>query len=104
MAKIANVKDWLLEAEQITDERITAIVIGPHGHYDRAPHPQQNKVLSRKKGLAILDETFKNHGVAGCYAIIAWSKTWVYYLREYDGRVALTWHPRHPTNYEAEFN
>jgi len=107
---MGNIKVWLEDAERRTGERIEAIVVGMHYNdpdkysSTRSPKPNENKVLSREDGLAILDQDYDNgYGGADCYPMYAWTKSFVYFINEYDGATALGSVPRAPIDCKPEF-
>lgn len=103
---MANIKNWLLEAELESGEVIEAIVVGKHdGSPWRAPaNPEENVVLDRAAGLEKLDQEYNNgFGSPCCYPMYAWTPTRVYLIHEYDGSTGPVWVPRSPVDIEPEF-
>lgn len=105
---MANIREWLEEAEAFYGERIEAIVVGVH--YDRRygaddkPHADENVVLSREDGLKKLDQEYENDfGGADCYPMFAWTASRVFMIHEYDGATGPTYVPRNPVPCEPEF-
>ena len=104
---MANIKDWLLDAEKSSGESIEAIVVGKH---DRAGWradalPDENIILSRDVGLAKLDQNYDNgYGGADCFPMYAWTKSFVYFIGEYDGATGLSEVPRNPIACEPKFS
>lgn len=91
-----NIKHWLVAAEKQYGEKIDTIVIGRH--YNKPDSTRKPELLTRRNGLFILDETFDDgFGGADCYPILAWSKSRVFFIAEYDGATHLTSVPRNPT-------
>jgi len=102
---MANLKQWLEEAEAEFGEPIEAIVVGKH--YDRsygAALPDENVILSREDRLRKVDQGFDcGYGGADCFPLYAWTASRVFFVHEYDGATRLTWAPRHPVKIEPEF-
>ena len=104
---MANIKDWLLEAEKFYNEKIEAIVVGKHDKsaLKAAPQADENIVLSREDGLLKLDQEYSNsYGGADCYPMYAWTKSRVFFIAEYDGATGPSWAPRNPMNLEPCFS
>jgi hypothetical protein len=103
---MANIKDWLLEAETRTGEQIEAIVVGEHDNagWDTPAAADENVLLSREAGLAKLDQEYDNgYGGADCFPMFAWTKSRVYFITEYDGSTGLASLPRNPVACEPGF-
>jgi hypothetical protein len=95
---MANIKDWLLEAEAEAGETIEAIVVGKHDDapWDEEPRDDENVVLTREAGLAKLDQEYNNgYGGADCFPMYAWMPSRIYFIGEYDGATGPNWVPRH---------
>lgn len=108
---MANIKEWLVAAEQEAGETIEAIVVGEHDDDkwstsgDRRPEHQRNVILSRADGLALLDEEYDSgYGGADCFPMYAWSASWVWFIGEYDGATGLASVPRNPVSCEPQFS
>ncbi len=103
----ANLRVWLEEAESRFRQRIEAIVVGVHASRlaTAAPEPDENVVLTREQGLAKLDADFASgHGVLDCFPVYAWTKSWVFFVHEYDGATKLAWVPRNPVACTPKFS
>ncbi|UYO50352.1 hypothetical protein KQX64_07195 [Rhodopseudomonas palustris] len=93
MMRTENVARWLEAAERQVAEPIEAIAIGAGG------------AVTRSEGLAALDHDFSNDfGETGCQPIYAWSKSFVFFVAEYEGAVQLRWVPRSPSAGAPEFD
>lgn len=108
---MANIRKWLEEAERESGEQIEAIVVGQHDKApdrwsrDRIKPVDEGVILSREVGLAKLDEEYDNgYGGADCYPMYAWTKSWVYFIGEYDGATGPNRVPRNPINCEPQFS
>lgn len=103
---MANLKEWLEEAESFYGERVEAMVVGAHydRSYDDKALPDEHIVLSREDGLSKIDEEFDNgYGGADCFPFYAWTKTRVFFVHEYDGATGLNWAPRSPMAVQPSF-
>jgi hypothetical protein len=103
---MANIKTWLLEAEQEFGEEIEAIVVGKHYNmrWSEPAAADENVILNREAGLAKLDQEY-DHGFGGayCYPMYAWTKSRVFWMEEYDGATGPSWTWRNPTATEPKF-
>lgn len=108
---MGNIAEWLKEAEASTGETIEAIVVGQH---DKDPDRYSSKrvkpadedvVLSREAGLTKLDQEYDSgYGGADCFPMYAWTKSWVYFIGEYDGATGLNAVPRNPSECSPQFS
>lgn len=101
-----NLRKALEEAERDSGETIEAIVVGQHdrARFDESPLADENVLLSREDGLAKLDQDYDNgYGGADCFPFLAWTKSYVYFVSEYDGATGLSAVPRHPLAVEPRF-
>lgn len=108
MSDLDNIKRYLEDAEKQSGETIEAIVVGVHDDRrwdEKDPLPDENVILSREAGMAKLDEEYDSgYGGADCYPMYAWSKSWVFFIHEYDGATSLASVPRHPIATKPEFS
>lgn len=103
---MANIKTWLVEAEQQYGEPILAIVVGRHDDllWGTPLAPDEGVVLDRDAGLQKLDQNYDNsYGGADCFPCYAWTESRVFMIHEYDGSTGPVWVPRHPVAIEPEF-
>jgi len=108
---MANIKTWLLQAEQKSGEPIEAIVVGTHDddtymHNGEQPRhaAQLNRLLTREEGLDILDKEYDNgYGGPDCFPMYAWTRSRIYLIHEYDGATGPRWLPRNPVDCEPKF-
>lgn len=104
---MANLKEWLLGAEDEFGKSIEAIVVGKHDNkgYREPAMADENIVLSRDAGLAKVDQEFDNgYGGADCFPLYAWTASRVFFVAEYDGATGLNWAPRNPMAITPEFS
>lgn len=105
---MANLKDWILG--EANGEKIEAVVIGEMGWGDYSKEEIQqydkqvrNKVLTWKKAAPMIDYEFDSgYGAPGCNAIVAWTKTKVISVSQYDGATGTFTIPRHPIDFVPE--
>lgn len=92
------IKQWIEEAERQNGETVQAFVVGPPDYtiYRNPPTSDENIILTREDGLAKLGQGF--------VPMYAWTKSWIYFLMEYDGVLSPHRIPRNPVNCEPEFN
>lgn len=96
---MANLRTWLEMAESETGETIEAMVVGQHDQdrYGKPFKEDENVILTREAGLAKVDLEYNNgYGGANCFPLWAWTKSFVYFVSEYDGATGLACVPRHP--------
>lgn len=101
-----NLKTELEAAEAEAGEPVFAIVVGRHDHADWRAEPaaNENVVLSREDGMALLDQDYDNgYGGADCRPFYAYSQNRIYFVSEYDGSTGLGWMPRHPVDGKPSF-
>lgn len=103
---MANIREWLEEAEKFYGEPIEAIVVGTYegSPYNHKAQADENIVLSREDGLRKLDRDYENgYGGADCNPMYAWTKTRIFLVHEYDGATGPVWIPRNPMALEPTF-
>jgi hypothetical protein len=97
-----NLVRWIEEAAG--GEHIGAVVIGePPWDKDEVPRQVRGKALTWQRAKSMLDYDFHSgYGATGCNAVVAWTKSWVISVSEYDG--STTWFriPRNPTDHMPE--
>src|SRR5579862_171863 len=105
---MANIRVWLEEAVKQYKEPILAVVVGQHDNkrWDQdEPLPDENIVLKPEVALQKLDLEFNDgFGGADCFPILAWTKSRVFFIHEYDGATSLRWVPRKPIAIAPEFS
>lgn len=105
---MAKLSEWLLE--DAGDEPIEAVVLGEMGwgNYgsDAVPNYEgqpRGKVLSWEEALPWLGYEFDSgFGAPGCNAVVAWTKSWVISVSQYDGATGTFKVARNPTGYMPE--
>ncbi len=103
---MANIRSWLENAVAEFGEPLEAVVVGQHYNvkYDEGPRPDENVILPPDVALKKLDQEFDDgFGGADCFPIFAWTKSWVFFIHEYDGATSLNRVPRHPINIKPKF-
>lgn len=98
----SNLAKWLEARTAADGEDIEAVVLGEHynkqyddPHSDTAP---QKIVLAWAAARPWLDEDYDSgFGGADCRSFHAYTKSWVYFVSEYDGATSLGRVPRNPT-------
>jgi hypothetical protein len=103
---MANITDWLIDAEKEIGEQIVAVVVGKH--YDvpwaAPPLPDEHVILDRNTALMKLDKEFDDsYGGADCHPIFAWTENVIIVISEYDGSTHLNIIPRNPMACEPFF-
>lgn len=106
---MANIREWLEEAEKFHGEQIEAVVVGVHDDRkfgsDDQPRKDEHVVLRREAGLAKVDEEYDNgYGGADCYPVFAWTASRVFFVTEYDGATGIAYVPRNPIACEPMFD
>lgn len=103
-----NIRQYLEDAVSRFGEPLEAIVVGRHYDkmYDDDPAlPDENVILSVEDGLKKVDQDYEaGYGGADCFPIYAWSKSRVFFIKEYDGATILHWVPRHPIAIAPNFS
>ena len=104
----SNIKDWLEDAVAVYGEPLEAVVVGTHNDHtwnEGYPLPDENVILDVPTALAKLDLDFDSgFGGADCFPIVAWTKSRVFFIQEYDGATSLGWLPRNPMAVKPEFS
>ena len=93
-----NLKRWLLK--QADGEKILGVVIGIKGWYEDEYSEDKNTpkgtLLNWEEATKYIDYDFDaGYGGVGCHSILAWTKSWVITVGQYDGA---TWPYRLPRN------
>ncbi len=102
-------REWL---EDMADgEHIEAVVIGDMGwgdgyYSERVPcfgEQPKNIVLTWDEALPWISYEFGNgYGAPSCNCIVAWTKSWVISVSQYDGSTSPFRVPRNPVAHEPE--
>src|SRR5690606_25316592 len=105
---MANLREWLEQAETKYGEHIESMVVGQHyrDRWGSGPAlPDENVLLDRDAGLAKVDQEYDNgYGGADCFPLYAWTASRVFFVTEYDGATGLSYIPRNPTACEPRFD
>jgi hypothetical protein len=101
--------DDIIEAAQ--GESIESIVIGEFGWGGPNPYaksrvtehvePIHDKILSWEQAKPMLDFSYSSgYGAPECYAITAWTKSYVLFVTQYDGSTNVCRVPRNPIDHK----
>lgn len=101
---MATLLAWLLE--EADNEPIEAIVFGRMGwgEYNSDSWPNyaampKGEILTLDQAMSWLTQQFDNgFGAPSCPSILAWTKSWVISVSQYDGSTSPFKLPRNPSN------
>lgn len=103
---MSTLKEWI--EEMAGGEPVEAVVIGEMGWgsygadkvrgYNDQP---RNTVIPWDEAVPFISYEFINgFGAPGCNAVVAWTRSWVIFVSQYDGSTEPERIPRNPTDHE----
>jgi len=105
-----NLREWI--EETANGEPVEAVVIGDMGwkRYRLEDIPEAardeskwNRCLTWEEAAPLLSYDFScGYGAPGCQAVVAWTKSRVIFISQYDGSTSPEWVPRNPTDHEPQ--
>lgn len=106
MEEMGNIRKWLEAEVEKHGEPIESVVVGEHDSRRWSDAlVGENVVLPTDAALAKLDLDFDDgFGAADCFPVYAWTKSRVYFIKEYDGATGLAWVPRNPVDISPSFS
>ena len=101
---MATLREWITKSVQ--GEEVESVVFGEMGwgdyksdevpNYETCP---KGKRLSLEEASPWLDYEFNSgYGAPGCQAIYVWTKSFVFFVSQYDGATGPNIIPRHPVD------
>jgi hypothetical protein len=93
---MATIAEWIEEMAE--GEPVEAVVIGRFAGASSKQEPFVGVLLAWKDARQhLLYEFDWGYGAPRCHPVLAWTRSWIIGIREYDGSTSQSRVPRHPT-------